>query len=960
MSIINYAVEILTDATGTDVDYGYVGGVFRFVTGRPGYTGDAPYPTWEDTTVNTHRWFEGWLLKDGMGNPNRRVDITRTGDYGTLSGFEFRIRNDQKFWDFLDTYDIWLCNRAVKVYVIIDGVFFQIWDGVISNEPYNETDYTFVCVDKFKTIHKAMPPKQVNKTTNPDADEQSLGTTIPITFGNVQYAKLIKLANKVTKETLIKHNTYYTGSNPEFKVAEIWDYLVFQPDYGVAYNKQVKMVVRGKQFVVDELVGKYLVAFRGGGANSSRLIRIVANTANINYNFPPEVFEYITIGIEEPLDSVPTTQFGSTAQKYGYKHAFSSVEDTWWFSIVDFTTEVSPSTGDFGGFIKDPVTGLIKIYRYDKDADLFIDVSEQLYAETLNGDFTTKVTLQASSVNKDGQIEVVSPVPFVCPGNATYIDFDPTTYKEMNQNVKAGMWSKSPYITLALVDGYDWENVSAVYLGVDFSIFKDTIPFSIYFNCRLRYETYDAYGVKTDWLSKISDNFFKYESGGGPRGILDATETMYHVLPKDYWRGHATAPAATHWGDYDVSKEGNPQRLGEEFKLPGDIIDACKNGMVQSIRICLEFEAEPTINIVDATLRIYEVGLFTTKYVDTIQGDLYGQVVGESSGRVQSNTVYGAFKLMLETYDKIPSTDIDYGNLPTMRGDWPVSRQMTEEKNSFTYLKELAEQSFVAIVPTRTGKRLLSAWRDDKTLVATHTETSIVRDSIQKFQKTEIKDLWNSFFLAYHYNQATKKYDRSLGVLTGGAISTFPPITDASWKDAVFGVNVTSYADAQALWGVCQRSYLRSKSQLIAPDSVSQLNWYADSSVVTATSSPGVSVDDSAYKFLNELCEWCTRQKETVTYKLPMSSTNLALELLDYIKFSDAIYTLNTQRPGWVTYIEVDTKNDQIILETTLNPVELAFDRVIIERGKFLNEITVTEAVNQDDTFSEPQQVTFS
>jgi hypothetical protein len=147
---------------------------------------------------------------------------------------------------------------------------------------------------------------------------------------------------------------------------------------------------------------------------------------------------------------------------------------------------------------------------------------------------------------------------------------------------------------------------------------------------------------------------------------------------------------------------------------------------------------------------------------------------------------------------------------------------------------------------------------------------------------------------------------------------------------------------------------------LIAPDSVSQLNWYADSSVVTATSSPGVSVDDSAYKFLNELCEWCTRQKETVTYKLPMSSTNLALELLDYIKFSDAIYTLNTQRPGWVTYIEVDTKNDQIILETTLNPVELAFDRVIIERGKFLNEITVTEAVNQDDTFSEPQQVTFS
>ena len=105
------------------------------------------------------------------------------------------------------------------------------------------------------------------------------------------------------------------------------------------------------------------------------------------------------------------------------------------------------------------------------------------------------------------------------------------------------------------------------------------------------------------------------------------------------------------------------------------------------------------------------------------------------------------------------------------------------------------------------------------------------------------------------------------------------------------------------------------------------------------------------------MAEWCTRQKEIVTYKLPLSAANLVLELVDHLTFSDAIYTSNTARPGWITYIEVDIKNDQIMLEVTLNPAELAFDAVIIERGIYLNIDTYTEGIVQPDTFSEPQQI---
>jgi hypothetical protein len=45
------------------------------------------------------------------------------------------------------------------------------------------------------------------------------------------------------------------------------------------------------------------------------------------------------------------------------------------------------------------------------------------------------------------------------------------------------------------------------------------------------------------------------------------------------------------------------------------------------------------------------------------------------------------------------------------------------------------------------------------------------------------------------------------------------------------------------------------------------------------------------------------------------------------------------------------------MLEATLNPAELAFDAVIIERGIYLNIDTYTEGIVQPDTFSEPQQI---
>jgi len=950
MSTIHYAVEITTDITGTDVAYGLVGGVFRFITDRPGYDGAPVYPKNEDNSNNTYTWYEGWLLKDGLDNPNRRVDISQTGDYGTLSGFTFKIRNDTKFWEFIEDNDIFLCNRSVKLYTVIDDKFYQIWDGVISNQPYSETDYQFVCVDKFKTVHKEMPPTTVNETNNPDADRESLGSVVPITFGNVQYAKLVKLSNTKTKIGLISGGAPQVYDSYDSAQAISYD-INIGGDWH--YYTQVILLIRGVTFRPNELVGKYLFVVSGIHADTSRGIKIIAHTTT---TVPGSADKHLMLGLSEPLANVIPYEFNNSSI-YKYTDA-GTTADTWWFQIVDFTTTVSASTNSVAGFVRDPVTNKIKIYKYDETSGSFSEFQDVMYARIELCDRTTSISLYANSINEDGQIEIISPIPFTSIHSELY-DYNQSTYTHTLRNLDIP-WTYGAEIPLRIPDGYDYSNCSAIYCCPDFSVYKAGVSPNQAFNMRMRYEAYDVYGKKMTYLCNDVDLYVDAR-----RGYVGGSKNYYLFVPPDYYRTrNQTLGLQPEWGKYGITSSGDVGRLGDICKMNTDMLEALKNRKISRIAISFGFQIIQTghgISMTGFDFDLFEIGLFTTKFIDTVQGDLYGAVSGESNtdGATTGN-VYGAMRLMMETYDGISPTQIDYGNLATTRSDWPVSRQMTEKKNSYDYIRELAEQSFVTVFPTRTGKRKLSAWRENETVVAAHTEATIVRDSISSFIRTDLKDLFNDFVLEYAYNPGTKKFERSLAVRNADQ-TTFPDITAvvpaAVWTDYVNGVNPTSYADAQIIWGLCHRAYLKSKATQKIPETLGKLSWYTDSSSITTGPSVGCSVDDSPWKFLNGMAEWCTRQKEIVTYKLPLSAANLVLELVDHLTFSDAIYTSNIARPGWITYIEVDIKNDQIMLEATLNPAELAFDAVIIERGIYLNIDTYTEGIVQPDTFSEPQQI---
>lgn len=942
MSTINYAVEIITSTTTTNATWGLQSGVFRFITGRPGYAGSAPYPTWENTTNNTNIWYEGWLLQDAMTSASRQVDITQSGDYGSLSGFNFKIRNDSKFWDYLQVTSIWLCNRQVKLYVVIDGRFYQIWDGVISNEPYSETDYEFICVDSFKKIHKEMPPYDVNATTDPDAGDDSLGDPVPIVMGDAAYVKLIKTDN------LKKEYTLLVTFGKEYKVCNVVNYYTILNSYA-----SIDLITNGVTFATDALLGKYLVVVKGDQADSGKLIRIrsnVATTFNATFTALGDPTNETLKNVHVThlfLDDVPTSMtgydtvnkgfFNLNSNNFKYSQITAPGNDRWWVKVIDFSVALVPSQRVVT-YQKDD-SGNILLYVYDKDTNSFIRANDKIQITTTG--IQTVLTLRATSINEDGQIDVVSPVPIT----AEYPELFDLNWAVTDPALTVAMSIGNNHFTygrqwiLYPQKDYDYTKISNAYMAMTGYFGTTTVPA---IDICFKFEAFDAYG------RYITDSSILINTSAIYTALdVSSAPTTFEMIPYDYYNNEGSRGTNYIGGQVAKVSNGIDTRISY-CEIPA-LIEMLKIGGISKIFISMGLRNNALTVAGTTTFTIREIGIWATKTISSLEGDIYASVKGETvgnDGTIETNNVYGAFRHILEDYDAIPAASLDYSNLSTTRYDWPVSRQLTEKKNSFDYLKELAEHSFVAIAPTRLGKRKLKAWREDATVVATFTQANILRDSITAWTKTELLNMFNKFSLKYQYNVASKKFERSLSI-TNVSAAAFPLSTDVTWKTYVSGLNENSYQEASSKWTICHDAYLKSLQEAKAPDNLSSLYWYSSDNSYA-------SVDDSAYKFLTNLTEWSTRQKETVIFKVPLTSTTLTYELLDYINFSDDIFTNSVVRPGWITSISVDSKEGTITLGCTLEPIELYEDTVIIERGKLLNVDWIAESINQTDTVAEP------
>lgn len=943
MAIVNYAVEMFTDTTDgaiTNTSIGLDTGVFRFITGRPGYSGSPTYPKNEDDTDNTNTWYQSLLIKDGLGKASRSIDVEQGGNYGTLSGFEFVIRNDLKIDSQLQLDGVRIHNQIVKAYVVIDDKFYQYWQGRVKNYIYDETNFKVACYDDSQSVHKNLPPNVINKNSFPDIQNNQNGDSIPVCFGDIDRANIINTSKEVSFIDISENSS---GELSKACGADNYDTDPDSPFLRLIHNTSGA----NSQIVFDtsELINKYLFVASGENADTEFGARIVGSLGTQNGK--------TVIKIEKPL---PVTEDVFT-NNYEYAAGINSgaTEKTWFFRVADISNVGIVSNKQ----IKEYKTTENKkvVYDYNKDSNSYDDVSG-LYIDSSLGSDTENATLTYGSdkISKDGDVILLDSIAMSIPtlsatDRALLIDRDRSTGKTYT----VGSNNITYIIVFDVLIGEDLtdKNLDELYFCVDYD-------FTIAGSCDLGHTITptDVYGNVITKTSGTWETKYYIKEGNDP--ISTGT---FNFVPNYYYINNGDDQSESSLYD-SVKNDGTDDQITSEtfLLIDSEIKELLKTGSCKTLKIQLDFS---TVDSAD-TIKVKQVSLINKRTYNVLSNEQYTTVSGElldttPDPDLETNNVYYAFRHILENYDGInydavlADSDIDYDNLEDVRLGWHVGRQITQRKNSLDYLKELCSHSFVGLYPTRAGKRKLTAWLNKTTSTVTHDESKIKRDTIRNFKKSTSNRIYNEFDLKYNYNPATKKYDSSFTVTNVDNPflpdpDGFPPSSNELWKEYVGGIN--SYADAKEVWDQARDAYLRTNTVLQLPKKQSELPWYIDTLNFDSSDTSGTGTSASAWKYLLLLVDWFSRQKSLVQYSIPLSTTNITLELLDRITFNDQQYTNNVDHEGWIYSIGLNAKNDSLEVKAILDPtdgIESLGD--IVETGVATD--TITESGSQTDTITE-------
>ena len=1007
MPKIHYAIAIFTASTLTNTAYGLVSGVFRFVTDRPQYDGSTVIPTYGAGEINpltgddrggtseTAVFYEGFLQKQGItGNPSRSIDISTAGSYSTDSAFQFTLRNDLKFWNFLQdpyntgSYDadnaINLTGCLVVMWAVIDDVFCQIARGRITNNPYTETDYNFNVEDDATTIHKNIPP-QISTYLGllNNVVQRQQGAVVPVVFGNVPYSPLG--TNQEVNSIIQLNPPYYPAAATNYTSVTgtgVYTLTLYLP------LAQTTPFITNDQRITGQYLSVIAGDIAGTAAATTKYYKIVSNTVSTIGSA-----QTVTLTLADPIiftagtgeDTVLTASTFNTVGNGcvlnpSSSPAYLATSHTWWFQITNLAFSANVS--------QNPV--LVEgVYSYNSNLNSYDNDSAALQ---LSATPESNINLIANTLGTDGSVIIFEKINLQMKDFGIYETTESYSDTTSIEHVTDGDRSTSKTLTTPFYVG--------VY-GSQFPIYAEYSP-----------QSTNPSSLNQVLTEKYSAIYFVMDFTLTPQGTVSGgTGTFQIGVPADsipsveweatdisgrYFHGTTTPHISTNLNpsvasssasqinflpNSIVKDEGGIDNISLINTQANDTNGSPTLGYTYKAAFCLSADDdEPTfsasslftspqitnikitLNITaynssvypneDAySLAIKEIAVIGERSVNILGASIFARTTGETianDGSTFANTVYKAFRHILEDYDGIPTNFIDYGDLAESRNEgeapgWPVSRTLTDQKNSSDYLNELCQHSFVAMFSGRTGKRTLrSLAAGTGTLTPTWVHTSgdggvILAGSLGDYAKTDPSSLFNCFYIQYAYDPGSQQYVRGFNVnsLTIGPGFSFPAsgTLDASgnplWWSYFSGMQVSAtdptvgYSDAAAIWNLCQAAFLRNGCSKPVQGDISELPWFTDSLIYDSTDSSGSGSASPAYLLLQMLATWATTQKETVSYCIPLNADTITTEMIDIVNFVDALLTRSAGRNGWITGIEYDCNNDQIKITLTLQPLEL-------------------------------------
>jgi hypothetical protein len=158
------------------------------------------------------------------------------------------------------------------------------------------------------------------------------------------------------------------------------------------------------------------------------------------------------------------------------------------------------------------------------------------------------------------------------------------------------------------------------------------------------------------------------------------------------------------------------------------------------------------------------------------------------------------------------------------------------------------------------------------------------------------------------------------------------PAEGSDFSDYVGGIS--DYDTASGLWSLARSGYLVTSSKQAPGKDLTQLPWYISENTEL----------NSAYKYLDKLIRWTSRQHINSSYAIPLTSGNLNINLTDTVNFNDYLYTNDNNYYGWVQKVEFDTKKDQIKVGIYIDPDAVRAD--VITAGRCDTVVTDRSAYN--------------
>lgn len=782
------AVEVETTATAEDTAIGlYQDSIdskyyFRWITGRPAY-GPLNKPNGE---VNPDSlWKIGMItgLK-GFSKIVRMIDIIVQGDYGSLSGCSFKIQNTpgasgKPIWQEIFDNRYYLINRNVKVYAVINNYFWQVWGGVVSKTDYDETVFNVQCEDNYKNVHRAFPPIELTAESYPAIDPEFIGNVLPVSIGKVNKSKVMDITGKPSPQLICTDafgNGTFTAAALELKITTI------PPPNPLAGSQILHLIVNDTIWPGSQFGG----AFQSTDIFYLRVIRgdeqsILLKGSGITLQDATTGLNYVELFLAAPL-TVDIATFNST---HAYQVGAPGInDDVWLFEIIKMDILYLTSNNAISEYLLDS-KGRTELTTFNKDKRDYTEISELM----VNTDTTTggeyphsKVKIQNNDLDIEGEFKRLVPIQAesvklrekTIGWNASVVSTDTTAQTNLlnDLNPNAGTvlaasfnaGASNAYFKLKYAVQLPTDKVlkglDKLYLLPHFWISSDIADYNISFTIA----GFGPYALTT-FNTKNTNN---YPTNPRPASAGE----YYNFLPDNYY-GMGPFPAANGSSLFGTAIGVGPTNVNTLFEIPSEIISSfTEAAAVQNIEIEIIIARVGTAAS-SASFHFYQLGFVGTQNLNIIKDDIFVKINGELFGSEPTDNVYNAFRHIMQTYDGISAANIDYNNLPTVRNDWQIGRQILKRDKSSKYLKELAQHSFIGIFPTRTGKRGLNAFRENTTSVATFNESNILKEQILSFAKQTFSKAYNDFTVNYDWNPALGQFNKSIRI-TDVDQSAFP------------------------------------------------------------------------------------------------------------------------------------------------------------------------------------------